>query len=159
MDNLLNRVHHVYGSIKDGDRIRFIRNKAHPKQKKFLELMREADNIYFLGFGFDRRNLTNVLGLQFPSFDKFSPHIPLNEVYAKQLKYFIRKKIFVTNKDVLSLLEHRVQGLFLFNEKLQFIRNGSRNYIKRDIETRTDKHIYIAEKTVTEALKTDFFFE
>ena len=63
LEQLLIRIEnsHVYGYIGDnGNNINFIRVATKERTAEFIKKIKDAENIYFLGFGFDRTNLQNL---------------------------------------------------------------------------------------------------
>jgi len=90
LENLLTRIKnsHVYGYIgDDGNHIDFIRIATEERTSEFIAKIKNAENIYFLGFGFDRTNLQNLGFFD----DDVRDHFISNR--RKQNP----KKIFVTN--------------------------------------------------------------
>ncbi len=79
---------HVYGYIdNDGRNIDFIRITTQERKAEFIKKIKDAENIYFLGFGFDQTNLQN-LGL----FDQELKNHLISSLHNQK-----SKKIFITN--------------------------------------------------------------
>ena len=101
LENLLARIKnsHVYGYIgDDGNHIDFIRIATKERTSEFITKIKNAENIYFLGFGFDRTNLQN-LGF----FDD-----DVRDHFISNPRQQNSKKIFVTN--YLGEIEVKSQG-------------------------------------------------
>jgi hypothetical protein len=141
LENLKSRIKHVYGDTEKG--IDFIRNVEKDKTEDYSKFFAKADNIYFLGFAFDDQNLKN-LGLK--------SSLPV----LGELDFRRGRKVFITNFGAFSNIEFRIAKLF--HCKFEFVRNGTRQGFFNSIYG-GENYIYIAEKTITESLKRDFFFE
>jgi hypothetical protein len=170
---------HVYGYIGDnGDKIDFIRIKNRKRTEEFITKIKNAENIYFLGFGFDRINLQNLGFFDYEVKNHFSSSF-YNETSKKS------KKIFVTNyvdkikptysggklsggKTVVAIDERRFPNNIMltleeiFNCKIQIVRDGffSQGFLYKASPTFSwhPVTLYISELTVGEAIKKDFIF-
>ena len=92
---------HFYGDIKKG--IDFIRHKPEDSEN-FRDKFLRAENIYFLGFGFDNLNINN-LGLD-----------DLCEINAFQKPNYSRQNVFLTNYGSNAKIQNVVSRIFKVNQ-------------------------------------------
>ncbi len=177
LENLLTRIKnsHVYGYIgDDGNHIDFIRIAKKERTSEFITKIKNAENIYFLGFGFDRTNLQNLGFFD----DDVRNHFISNRRQQNP------KKIFVTN--YVGEIEVKSQGgggisannnrtsvvidkrrfsnniiLTLeevFNCKIQIARDGFFSQGYDALKPFCPTKLYISELGVGRAVREDFTF-
>ena len=122
---------HIYGDIKKG--ISFIRVIEERKIDQYSKLFNNADDVYFLGFGFDKLNLDN-LGV-------------------KKFERLPSKKIYITNYKASRNIIHTIENYF--NIDLQKENYFNTNLLK-GIDSRDGRTIYISPNSVEKAIKEDF---
>jgi hypothetical protein len=146
---------HFYGDIKKG--IDFIRHKPEDSEN-FRDKFLRAENIYFLGFGFDNLNINNL---------------GLNDLYginAFQKPNYSRQNVFLTNygsnakiQNVVSRI-FNVNQFFISNETRVEKVNKERKVEEKLLISKTgiseDKRfkVHIAEMDCFEAVKYNFVF-
>ncbi|MBU6339429.1 MAG: hypothetical protein KGQ36_05630 [Rickettsiales bacterium] len=161
---------HVYGFIGDnGNNINFIRSSKKEEVEKVMLKIKKAENIYFLGFGFDKTNLQN-LGF-----------------YDHELQQLIRqnrKNFFVTNyvgeidvetsggglsagnRTAVVIDKRRFSNRIMltkeeiFDCKIQIVRDGffSRGFTLNNQGSWYPIKLYISNLSVGNAVREDFMF-
>jgi len=179
LENLGTRLQnsHVYGYIGDnGNNIDFIRVTTNERIEDFITKIKNSENIYFLGFGFDQTNLQNLgffdneLTSHFISNRRLSNSKKIfvtnyvGEVEVRMSKtnqfvkstqpipYVIDKRRF-SNKIMLTLEE-------IFDCKIQIVRDGffSQGFVYNEHAVWYPTKLYISNLGVGNAVREDFIF-
>jgi hypothetical protein len=138
---------HFYGDTERG--IDFIRHKPEDSEK-FRDKFLRAENIYFLGFGFDNLNINN-LGLN----DLYETNAPRKPNYSVFLtNYGSNAKI----QNVVSRI-FNVNQFFISNETIVIEMRGKKLLIsKTGVSEDKRFKVHIAEMDCFEAVKYNFVF-
>jgi hypothetical protein len=153
---------HVYGDIDDdGRNIDFTRITTRERNTEFIKKIKDAENIYFLGFGFDQTNLRN-LGL---SDQELKNHL-ISSLHNQK-----SKKIFITNyvgeiKQQTSIDDRKFSNKIMleiekiFGCRIQTPRNGffSQGFVHNGSNSSNPIDLYVSGLSVGDAVSEDFTF-
>jgi hypothetical protein len=117
---------HFYGDTEQG--IDFIRHKPEDSAN-FREKFLRAENIYFLGFGFDNLNINNL---------------GLNDLYGTNAS---RQNVFLTNFGSNAKIQNVVSGIFNVN---QFFISNEIRVKKVNKEGKVEEKLLISKTGVSE---------